>query len=114
MWLDKLREMKSKSGLKTNEIAVQSGIPEPTLEKLFAGTTKDPKLGTIRQLVYFLGYTLDDLEDEQEKKPTPEVGSGRDDKVLEQEFMRWFRTQTPSRQKDVLFDLAKVVSEHGE
>lgn len=67
MWLDKLREMKDTSKLTTKEISVQSGIPEPTLEKLFAGVTKDPKLETIRQLVHFLGYTLDDLEDSPQK-----------------------------------------------
>ncbi len=63
MWLDKLRTMKEKSGFTTKEISSRSGFPEPTLEKLFAGSTKDPKLGTIRQLVHFLGYTLDGLDD---------------------------------------------------
>lgn len=63
MWLDKLREMKEAADLTTHEIAFLSKIPEPTLEKIFAGTTKDPKLETMRQLVHFLGYTLDDLED---------------------------------------------------
>lgn len=71
MWLDKLRDMKDASSLTTREIALQSGIPEPTLEKLFAGVTKDPKLETMRQLVHFLGYTLDDLEDSPtEKSPS--------------------------------------------
>lgn len=68
MWLDKLREMKSASGLTTKQISVCSGIPEPTLEKVFAGKTRDPKLETIRQLVYSLGYTLDDLDDKPIKK----------------------------------------------
>lgn len=62
MWLDKLREMKELSGLTTKEISARSGIPEPTLEKIFAGATKDPKLETMRQLVHFFGFTLDDLE----------------------------------------------------
>lgn len=51
MWLDKLREMKNESGLTTKEIAHLSKIPEPTLEKIFSGATKDPKLETMRQLV---------------------------------------------------------------
>ena len=63
MWLDKLREMKTESGFTTKEIADKSGIPEPTLEKLFAGATKDPKLATMQQLVHFLGFTLDDLSE---------------------------------------------------
>ena len=61
MWLDSLRKMKTASGQTTAEIAAGSGIPEPTLEKLFAGTTKEPKLPTIQKLVYYLGHTLEDL-----------------------------------------------------
>lgn len=64
MWLDKLKEMKAERGFTTKEIADKSGIPEPTLEKLFAGATKDPKLATMQQLVHFLGFTLDDLSEE--------------------------------------------------
>ena len=61
VWLESLRKMKLKSGLTTDEISKGSGIPVPTLEKLFAGATKEPKLPTIQKLVYFLGYTLEDL-----------------------------------------------------
>ncbi len=64
MWLDRLREMKEKSGLTTKEIAEKSKISIGTLNKIFAGQTEDPKLGTIQQLVHFFGYTLDDLDDE--------------------------------------------------
>ena len=74
MWLDRLKAMKSASGMTTKEISAESGIPEPTLEKLFAGVTKDPKLETMRKLVHVLGYTLDDLDAaaEMKKSPTPE------------------------------------------
>lgn len=60
--------MKEKSGLTTKEISIQSKIPEPTLEKLFAGVTKDPKLETMKQLVHFFGYSLDDLDDTRDKE----------------------------------------------
>jgi len=63
MWLDKLKAMKEESGLTTKEIALQANLPEPTLEKLFAGATKDPKLTTLQKLVHFFGHTLDDLDD---------------------------------------------------
>jgi len=63
MWLDSLRKMKAASGLTTDEIAQGSGIPGPTLEKIFSGATKEPKLPTMSRLVHFLGHTLDDLED---------------------------------------------------
>lgn len=60
-WLIRLKEMKKQSGLTTKKISELSGLPEPTLEKIFAGQTKDPKLNTIRSVVHCLGYTLDDL-----------------------------------------------------
>lgn len=69
MWLDNLKIMKDQSGMTTKEISRKSGIPEPTLEKLFAGVTKDPKLATMQQLVHFFGYTLDDLDDKPNETP---------------------------------------------
>lgn len=44
------------------EIADKSKIPEPTLEKIFSGQTKNPGVNTIQALVHALGKTLDDLE----------------------------------------------------
>lgn len=64
MWLDNLKKMKEQSGMTTKEISKHSGIPEPTLEKLFSGATKDPKLSTMQKLVHFFGYTLDDLDND--------------------------------------------------
>lgn len=75
MWRESLKKMKAESGLTTSEIAAKSGIPEPTLEKLFAGVTKDPKLPTMQKLVHFFGYTLDDLYEAKEKAPAPSEDS---------------------------------------
>lgn len=63
MWFDQLRQMKEESGLTTREIAERSHVPEPTLEKLFAGITKNPKFTTLQRLVHFFGYNLGDLDD---------------------------------------------------
>ncbi len=84
-WLIRLKEMKQASGLTTKQIAEGSGIPEPTLEKLFAGATKEPKLPTMQHLVHFLGYTLDDLTLAKPKKAPapaePETGGLADSKT---------------------------------
>ncbi len=92
MWLDNLKSMKEKSGMTTREISAKSGIPEPTLEKLFAGATKDPKLTTMQQLVHFLGYTLDDLDDSPrcEKKAPPYSGEAMDPDHLRSTLLRNF------------------------
>ena len=66
-WLDKLNQMKKKSGMTTDEIAEKSKVPKGTLNKIFAGQTKDPQLGTIKAVVHCMGYTLDDLDDGSEK-----------------------------------------------
>lgn len=63
MWLDNLVAIKKASGKTLNQISSDSGVPIGTLNKLFAGQTKDPKLDTVRAVVHALGYTLDDLDD---------------------------------------------------
>ena len=66
-WLDKLNQMKKNSGMTTDEISEKSKVPKGTLNKIFAGQTKDPQLGTIKAVVHCMGYTLDDLDDGSEK-----------------------------------------------
>lgn len=81
-WLSKLNQMKKESGKTTEEISVISGIPKGTLNKLFAGQTKDPQLGTVRAVVHCLGHTLDDLDDscsvEIKTSPEPVVTDSRE------------------------------------
>lgn len=66
-WLDTINQMKKEKGMTTDDISNLSGIPKGTLNKLFAGQTKDPQLSTIKAVVHCLGYTLDDLD----KKKSP-------------------------------------------
>lgn len=74
-WLDRLRAMKVSSGKTTKELSTLADVPEPTLEKLFAGNTKDPRLKTIAAVVHSMGYTLDDLVplDAQKKESNNEI-----------------------------------------
>lgn len=72
-WLERLREIKGQSSLSTREIAEKSGLPEPTLEKLFSGQTKNPGINSVQQLVHALGYTLDDIDDKNTKKAPSEL-----------------------------------------
>lgn len=72
-WLERLREIKGQSSLSTREIAEKSGLPEPTLEKLFSGQTKNPGINSVQQLVHALGYTLDDIDDKSTKKAPSEL-----------------------------------------
>ncbi len=60
-WNRRLNELKKVSGKTLQEISDVSGIPLGTLNKIFAGQTKDPQLSTIYEIVHAIGYTLDDL-----------------------------------------------------
>lgn len=70
-WFENLRALKAKSNMSMREIAIKSGIPEPTLEKIFSGATKSPGVNTIQSLVHALGYTLDDIDSGSNKKSAP-------------------------------------------
>ena len=61
MWLERLVQLKKNSGMTIEQIATASGVPKGTLNKLFAGQTKDPQLSTVSAVVHSMGYTLDDL-----------------------------------------------------
>lgn len=65
-WLDKINQMKKEKGMTTDDISNLSGIAKGTLNKLFAGQTKDPQLSTIKAVVHCMGYTLDDLDDKSD------------------------------------------------
>ena len=82
MWFSALVELKKKSGKTLKQISEESKVPLGTLNKLFSGQTKDPKLETVQAVVHALGYTLDDLDDGQSAKKSPDTaeaapGEGR-------------------------------------
>ena len=64
MWLENLIRLKKSSGMTIEQISSASGVPKGTLNKLFAGQTKDPQLSTVSAVVHCMGYTLDDLSDD--------------------------------------------------
>ena len=63
-WLKKLREFESENNLTYKQIADNTGIALTTVEKLFSGRTKDPKLNMITKIVNSLGHTPAELVSE--------------------------------------------------
>lgn len=61
-WLNVLNQMKRKSGKTLSQISEECGIPQGTLNKIFAGQTRDPQYSTLLSIVHTLGYSLNDLE----------------------------------------------------
>lgn len=63
MWLENLNRLKKNSGMTLEQLSIASGVPKGTLNKLFAGQTKDPQLSTVSAVVHCMGCTLDDLSE---------------------------------------------------
>lgn len=63
MWLEALKKMKKISRKTSKQISEETNIPKSTIDKLFAGQTKEPYLVSTRAIVHCMGFTLDDLYD---------------------------------------------------
>lgn len=57
-FFEKIRDLKSKSGLTAKELSAKSGIPLGTLNKLLSGITEEPKISVATALCEALGTTL--------------------------------------------------------
>lgn len=67
-WLERLKFLKNTTNETYKSISNKTNIPQTTIEKLFNGRTKEPKLNMIRDIVHCLGYTLDDLISESKNQ----------------------------------------------
>lgn len=61
--LDIINVLRKQKGLTVEELSIKSGVPIGTLNKIISGTTKDPKLDTLRALASALNCSLDDFND---------------------------------------------------
>lgn len=78
-WFENLKKIKAESGMSIHEIAIKSGLPEPTLEKIFSGATKSPGIYTVQTVVHALGYTLNDIDPGTKKSPGGAEGGDGDE-----------------------------------
>lgn len=94
MLTDALNEMKRKSGKTLSQISEECNIPKGTLNKVFAGQTRDPQYGTLRTIVHALGYTLDDLEtfENPDEKKSPAPAKAETKEVTREELISVLRT----------------------
>lgn len=78
----KINEIRKQKGLSIDELCDLSGIPKGTLSKITAGITTSPTLDTVRAIASALECKLDDLDDNQSAKKSPDTaeaapGEGR-------------------------------------
>lgn len=110
MWLDRFNAMRKDSGLSLDDLCAKSGVPKGTLAKITSGITKEPSIGTMRNLVHAMGYTLDDLfpAEETKKSPGSDKSEPRDD--MEREFISLVRKLRPA-QRPLLLSLLRTAVE---
>lgn len=82
MLKEKLKYLKDKSGMTLAQISEKSGVPLPTVNRIFSGKTYDPGIRTILSIVNTMGGSIEDLQGISEKnmntdKPT-DAGDGAD------------------------------------
>jgi predicted transcriptional regulator len=61
MWLDNLKELKTKTMMTTKQIAEKANLPEKTVIRILQGATSDPRVDTVRRIVAAMGGSLDDI-----------------------------------------------------
>ncbi len=77
--LEKLKELKKKSGLTNAQISKNSNgeLPESTINRIFMGKTKNPTIATIATLARAMGFRATDVFDDTMKvdvqAETPQV-----------------------------------------
>ena len=63
MGIEKISEYKRELRITTEELSKKSGIPVGTLNKILNGTTKNPRLETLKAIAKVLGLSLNDFDD---------------------------------------------------
>lgn len=60
-WLERLSEIKKEQKKTYKDISCACGIPLTTVEKLFSGRTKDPKLSMIASIAKYFGVSVNEF-----------------------------------------------------
>lgn len=75
--IEKLKQMKKISGKTSQQISDETGIPKSTIDKLFSGKTREPYLQSTRLIVHAMGFTLDDLDDNNDNNSPIDINKDR-------------------------------------
>lgn len=68
---EKLKVLKAQKNWSNKRLAEEANLPEDTVAKILAGTTRNPNTDTLRRLATALGVTLDELTAETSAPPAP-------------------------------------------
>lgn len=63
--IEKLKELKKRSGMTYNQIAEKSGVPITTITRIFNGSTQNPTMMSFMMIVRAMGGTADEVFSEE-------------------------------------------------
>ena len=120
MWLQNLQELKKRSGKTTKQLAIETNLPERTLNRILTGETEHPQIDTLFVVVTALGGNLNDIfadtnvvvatETLVEVKETAEVIEAERDLVRAE--LEMLRSKTAAQETEIL--LLKEQLKHKE
>ena len=65
--IDRLKALKVKSGMTSQQIAEKSGLPESTVTRIFSGKTPNPTIASVIPMAKTMGGTSADIFDDTMK-----------------------------------------------
>jgi transcriptional regulator with XRE-family HTH domain len=92
-----LKNRKKELKMTLDELSEKSGIPKRTIEDIFRGATKNPRIDTIQAIESALGLTTD----ETQKSPQDELSEG--EKMLLDLFNR-----VPEDKQELVLQMIQV------
>lgn len=93
--IDRLKELKVKSGMTAQQIAEKSKLPESTVTRIFSGKTANPTITTVIAIAKAMGGTSADIFDDTVKvdvvSETPQVVVPQVDEKLYNEIINIYK-----------------------
>ncbi|MBE6707573.1 MAG: helix-turn-helix transcriptional regulator [Ruminococcaceae bacterium] len=120
MWLDKLKDLKKQSGMSAKQIAEKANMSERTVTRIINGETYAPGIDKLRDIVYAMGGSLDDILDESDfKLPTPLVESLKNENTTLQNAVNDLTAENVTLKDKIValeveLDRLRLILEHKE
>ena len=112
-WFELIKALKERSGMTNHLIAERSGVPEPTLEKIFSGATKKPGINTIIDIIHAMGGTLDSIDPVAQMKKSPSTANAvPGDEYLTEAMDLWGRLH--QNQKEAIVSLLRSMNSEAQ
>ena len=93
--VDRLRELRLKTGMSYQQVAAKSGYPESTVTRIFSGKTPNPTIATVIAMWKAMGGKATDLFDDTVKvdvvSETPQVVVPQIDERLYNEIINIYK-----------------------